>query len=109
VIKKKARKMAAGQVLAGGSANIGLPLGEMQGCQVRIAAGYGSLSDEPVALPADRLIWVLDGFVDVTSASGQVTRVSQGESTVLPAGKTYRLAFPALTLYLCVEGQAVGE
>jgi hypothetical protein len=109
VLKKKARKMAAGQVLAGGGANIGLPLGELPGCQVRIAAGYGSLSDQPVALPADRLMWILDGFVDVTSASGQVTRVSQGESTVLPAGRPHRLVFPTLTLYLCVEGEGAGE
>jgi quercetin dioxygenase-like cupin family protein len=108
VLKKKARKMAASQVLAGGGADIGLPLGEVQGCQVRIAAGYGSLSEEPAALPADRLIWILDGFVDVTSASGQVTRVSQGECTVLPAGRAHRLAFPTLTLYLCVEAEGTG-
>ena len=105
VIKKKARKMAAGQVLAGGGANIGLPLGEVQGSQVRIAAGYGSQSEEPVALPADRLIWILDGHVDVHDKAGQVTLVSQGESTVLLGGTAYRLVFPQLTIYLLVQAQ----
>lgn len=107
VLKKKARKMAAGQVLAGGTAAIGLPLEQVHGCQVRIAAGYGALTEEPQALPVDRLLWILDGFVDVTSASGQVTRISQGESSVLPAGTAFRLAFPSLTVYLSVESPVV--
>jgi hypothetical protein len=103
VLKKKARRMAAGQVLSGGSADIGLPLEQVRGCRVSIAAGYGALSEELQAQPGDRLLWILDGFVDITSASGQVTRVNQGESTVLPAQAAFRLVFPTLTIYLSVE------
>jgi hypothetical protein len=105
-LKKKVRKMAAGQVLAGGDADAFLDLARMRGCQARIAAGYGSLSEKPQTLPRDRLIWILDGYVEVHGASGQVLHVSQGESTLLLGGNAYRLVFPQLTIYLSVEAKA---
>lgn len=103
-LKKTVRKMAAGRVLSGDSADPFLDLAQMEGCQVRIAAGYGS---SPVAesLARERLLWILDGSVDIQDSSGQVTTVSQGQSTLLPAGVPFRLAFPHLTLYLSVEAK----
>jgi hypothetical protein len=56
-----------------------------------------------MATPGDRLIWLLDGHAEIESSSGLITHVSQGESTVLAGGFAYRLEFPTLTLYLCVE------
>ncbi len=107
-LKKKARKLAAGRVLAGGSADVCLDLDVVRGCRVCIRAGYGPLSATPQPTASDRLIWILDGFADVETPSGVVTRVSQGESTVLLGGSAYRLLFPSLTLYLNVEAaQAV--
>jgi hypothetical protein len=102
-LKKRIRKMAATQVLEGGGADVGLDLGQMAGSRARIAAGYGSLSREPQPLPHDRLIWILDGHAEVHGVEGEVTYVSQGESTVLPGGQAYRLIFPQLSIYLCVE------
>lgn len=102
-IKKRARKMAASQVLAGGEAYVSLPLGEIKGCRTCIVAGYGALSKTPQAAPHDRLIWVLDGYAEVHDDAGQAIHVSQGESTVLIGGKAYRLVFPQLTIYLSVE------
>ena len=102
-LKKQVRKMAAGRVLAGDSADVCLEMAPMAGCRVRIAAGYGSLSQEPQAVAHDRLIWMLDGFVQVHDASGRVTDVSQGESLVLAGKQAYRLVFPQLSLYLQVE------
>lgn len=104
-IKKKVRKMAAGQVLAGGTADVGLDLARMEGCRVCIAAGYGPLSSAPESAPWDRLIWILDGHGEVTDAAGKVTYVSQGQSAVLSGGIAYRLVFPQLTIYLRVEGE----
>jgi len=103
-LKKTVRKMAAGRVLSGDSADPFLDLAQMDGCQVRIAAGYGSSpAAEPLA--RERLLWILEGSVDIQDPSGQVTTVSQGQSTLLPAGVPFRLAFPHLTLYLTVEAK----
>jgi hypothetical protein len=107
-LKKKVRKLAASQVLAGGGADVCLDLGQVAGCRARIAAGYGSLSKAPQSVPQDRLLWILDGHVDVHDTGGQVTSVSQGESTVLTGGTAYRLVFPQLTLYLNVEATDKG-
>ncbi len=103
-LKKAVRKMAAGRVLSGDSADPFLDLAQMDRCQVRIAAGYGSNS-ESAPLAHERLIWILDGSVDIQDPSGQTITVRQGESTLLPAGVPFRLAFPHLTLYLTVEAQ----
>jgi hypothetical protein len=103
VLKKQVRKLAAGRVLAGQSAAVCLDLGRLQGCRARIAAGYGALGHGPEAVDHDRLLWILDGHAEVHGAAGEVTYVSQGESTVLAGGAAYRLVFPALTLYLQVE------
>jgi hypothetical protein len=97
--------MAAGRVLSGDSADVCLDLARMEGCRATIAAGYGSLSDAPVAMSRDRLIWLLDGFVQIHDAAGRATTVSQGESTVLLGGQAYRLVFPQLSLYLFVEAK----
>jgi hypothetical protein len=102
-LKKKVRKMAAGRVLSGDKADVGLEMAQMDGCRVCIAAGYGSLSQAPRTRPRDSLIWVLDGYAQVHTASGRVTDLSQGESMVLAAGMAYRLVFPQLTIYLSVE------
>jgi len=104
-LKKKVRKLAAGQVLAGGGADVCLDLGQVAGCRARISAGYGPLSEGLQSVPHDRLIWILDGHVDVHDKAGQVTLVSQGESTVLLGGTAYRLVFPQLTIYLLVQAQ----
>jgi hypothetical protein len=103
-IKKQVRKMAAGRVLVGDSADVHLDLGHAGTCPVRVAAGYGPLSKAPEPLLHDRLIWILDGFVEISSASGGVLTVSQGESIVLRGSTAYRLVFPQLTIYLSVEG-----
>lgn len=104
-LKKKVRKMAAGQVLVGGKADVGLDLARMEGCRVCVAAGYGSLSKTPESAPWDRLIWILDGHGEVHDAAGSVSYVSQGQSAVLTGGTAYRLVFPQLTIYLRVEGE----
>lgn len=104
-LKKQARRIAAGRVLAGEGADVGLDLGQLAGCQVRIAAGYRQLGKEPQLLLRDRLIWILDGYVEVHDASGQVTTISQGESTVLAGNSLYHLVFPQLTIYLSVEAE----
>jgi hypothetical protein len=105
-LKKQVRKMAAGRVLAGSGPDACLDLARMQGCRVCIVAGFGSASKMPQSTPHDRLLWILDGYVDVQTADGQETHVSQGESTVLAGGVAYRLVFPQLTIYLLVEGPA---
>ena len=102
-LKKRARKQAAAKVFVGGTADVAVDLGPLSGCRASIKAGYGPLSTEPVATPGDRLIWLLDGHAEIESSSGLITHVSQGESTVLAGGFAYRLEFPTLTLYLCVE------
>jgi hypothetical protein len=104
-VKKRVRKSAAGQVLAGGGADVSLDLGQMGGCQTRVCAGYGPLSESPEAILRDRLIWILDGHAEVHDATGQVTPVSQGESIVLSGGAAYRLVFPQLSIYLSVEAE----
>jgi hypothetical protein len=101
-LRKKVRQMAAGRVLSGDRADVGLPLATLGDCQVRMSAGYGSLSQMPKPAVRDRLMWVLDGFVEVHAADGSVTNVSQGESTVLLGGTPYRLVFPQLTIYVTV-------
>jgi hypothetical protein len=105
IIKKKVRKMAAGQVLGGGSADVCLDIAPMQGCRARIAAGYGPLSKAPEPTSQDVLIWILDGHAEVRDASGQVSHVRQGESTVLRRGAAHQLVFPALTIYLRVQSE----
>ena len=105
-LKKQVRKLAAGQVLSGGGADACLDLGHMEGCQARIAAGYGPLSKTPQMSPQDRLIWILDGYAEIHDNAGGVFNISQGESTVLSSGEAYRLVFPQLTIYLFVEGPA---
>ena len=102
-VKKQARKLAAGRVLSGDSADVCLELGRLEGCQARIAAGYGELSKEPQPIPRDRFIWILDGYAEIDTGAGWETRISQGECTVLRGGQAYRLVFPTLTLYLMVE------
>jgi hypothetical protein len=102
-LKKKVRKMAAGHVLAGEGAGVRLELAPMKGCRACIAAGYGAPSETPQSVPHDRLMWILDGYVELHTADGKVTDVSQGEATVLAGGVPYRLTFPQLTLYLVVE------
>jgi hypothetical protein len=102
-LKKQVRKLAAGQVLSGGGADACLDLAKLGGCHARIAAGYGPQSSTPQLMPRDRLIWILDGYAEIEDTSGQATSVSQGESTVLSAGKAYRLDFPQLSIYLSVE------
>jgi hypothetical protein len=101
--KAKVRRMAAGRVLGGDSADVCLDLARMEGCRVGIAAGYGQLSPEPRAVAHDRLIWILDGFAQLHDSAGQVAHLSQGESSVLAGGVPYRLVFPQLSLYLLVE------
>lgn len=107
-LKKQVRKLAAGRVLAGEPADVGLDLGLLSGCRVRIAAGYGSQGDLPRSAPHDRLIWILDGYAHVETVDGHVTNVSQGESTILAGETAYRLVFPQLTIYLSVEAEARG-
>ena len=102
-LKKKVRKMTAGRVLGGGTASVCLEMGPLNGCRALIAAGYGPLSDQPQAVAYDRLLWILDGRVEISDPSEEVTYVSQGESAVLAAGKPFRLFFPQLTIYLAVE------
>lgn len=105
-LKMKVRKMAAGRVLAGGVADVGLDLAHLRGCRACLAAGYGSLSQSPRTVDQDRMIWVLDGQADVYDAAGNVTYVRQGESTVLVGGAGFRLVFPQLTIYLLLQVEA---
>lgn len=102
-LKKQVRQLAAGRVLSGGGADVYLDLARLDGCQARIAAGYGSPSKTAQPVPRDRLIWILDGYAEVYDASGRATSISQGESTVLASGQAYRLTFPQLSIYLSVE------
>ena len=102
-VKKQVRKLAAGRVLSGDGADVCLDLARLEGCQARIAAGYGELSKEPRPIPQDRFIWILDGYAEIDTGADWGTRISQGESTILHAGQAYRLVFPTLTLYLLVE------
>ena len=102
-LKKQVRKLAAGEVLSGGGADVCLDLAKLEGCRASIAAGYGSLSKAAEVVPRDRLIWILDGYVEVYDSAGRVSNISQGESTVLASGQAYRLVFPQLTIYLRVE------
>jgi hypothetical protein len=102
-LKKQVRKLAAGQVLSGGGGQVCLDLAQTDGCQAQIAAGFGSLSTTPKPIERDRLIWILDGFVEILHPGGQVTNISQGESTVLCRGQAYQLTFPQLSIYLAVE------
>jgi hypothetical protein len=106
-LKKEVRRLAAGRVLAGESADVCLDLARMKGCRVCLTAGYGSLSREPQPAPKDRLIWILDGFAEIHDSTGQTTNISQGESTVLTGGRTYYLTFPKLTIYLSVESEGM--
>jgi len=102
-LKKRARKQAAAAVFSGGTADLAVDLGPLQGCRASIKAGYGPLTVEPVAATGDRLVWLLEGHAEIESPSGLITHLSQGESTVLTGGFAYRLEFPTLSLYLCVE------
>jgi len=102
-VKKQVRKLAAGKVLWGDAADVCLDLARLKGCQVRVVAGYGQLSEEPQKLPCDRFLWILDGYAEIHTEAGSETRISQGESTILHGGEAYRLYFPQLTLYLLVE------
>lgn len=102
-LKKQVRTLAAGRVLAGDSADVCLELGQMADCQVGVAAGYGPVSKTPQSVARDCLIWILDGYAEIHDTSGQVTNVSQGESTILAGGQAYRLVFPQLTIYVRVE------
>jgi hypothetical protein len=102
-LKTRVRKLAAGQILSGGEADACQDLALLDQCRVRIAAGYGTLGDRPRPAPRDRMIWILDGYAEIHDSFGNVTSISQGESTVLSAGIGYQLAFPQLTIYLSVE------
>jgi hypothetical protein len=102
-LKKKARKIAAGRVLAGDRADVGLEMARMDGCRVCIVAGYGPSSETPQSVPRDRLIWILDGYAEIHDGSGHVSHISQGETMVLAGGTACRLVFPQLTIYLSVE------
>jgi hypothetical protein len=105
-VKKAVRRKTAGRVLAGDAAEVSLDLACLQGCRVSVAGGYGSLSQEPQRLHQERMIWILDGRAEIHSADGKVTFISQGESTVLRGGASYRLDFPQLTIYLAVDSEA---
>ena len=105
-LKKKVRQMAAGRVLAGQVAEVGLDLARVGDCQARIQAGYGQVSKPAQTPPRDRFLWVLDGLVEVYDAGGRVATVSQGEGLALSGSKPYRLVFPSLTLYLYLEASA---
>ena len=98
--------MAAGRVLAGQPAEIGLDLARIGGCQARIQAGYGQVSKPARTPPRDCFLWVLDGLVEVHDAGGHVATVSQGEGTTLSGARPCRLVFPNLTLYLYLEAEA---
>lgn len=102
-LKKQVRQMAAGRVLSGGGADVYQELARLDGCQARIAAGYGSPNKTAHPIARDRLIWILDGYAEIYDAHGQVISISQGESTVLTGGQAYRLTFPQLSIYLSVE------
>lgn len=102
-VKKKVRKMAAGRVLSGQAAEVGLDLARVGGCQARILAGYGQVSKPAQDPPRDRFLWVLDGLVEVYDAGGHVASISQGEGATLAGTKPYRLVFPKLTLYLYLD------
>lgn len=106
LLKKKVRKLTAGRVLGGQNASVCLEMGSVRGCRALVSAGFGALSHRPEAVDHDRLLWILDGHVDVYDAGDESTTVRQGESAVLPAGKPFRLVFPALTIYLLVEPAA---
>ena len=102
-LKTRVRKLAAGQVLGGGTADVCQDMAVLDHCRVRIAAGYGTLGDATQPAPHDRMIWILDGFAEIRDSSGGVTSISQGESTVLLAGYGYQLVFQQLTIYLSVD------
>jgi uncharacterized cupin superfamily protein len=104
-LKNKARKMAAGRVLAGEPADFCLDLARSASFRARIAAGYGSLTEAAQTIRTDRLIWILDGHAELQSADGATTYLSQGESTVLKAGSAFRLVFPQLSIYLRIEAR----
>jgi hypothetical protein len=104
-LKKQVRRLAAGRVLSGDSASVGLDLARTDGFQACIKAGYGDVHATPEKLARDRLLWILDGYAEIHDAGDKVTAISQGESTVLKAGAAYRLYFPHLTLYLSVEAE----
>lgn len=104
-LKTKVRRMAAGRVLAGDDGEICLDLAQLGACRASIAAGYGSQNESQQTGTGDRLIWILDGFAQISDAAGQITHLSQGESTVLKGGVTYHLVFPQLSLYLLVESK----
>lgn len=104
-LKKQVRKMAAGRVLSGQAAEVGLNLARVGGCQARILAGYGQVSKPAQNPPRDRFLWILDGLVEVYDAGGHVASVSQGEGAMLAGTKPYRLVFPNLTLYLYLEAE----
>jgi hypothetical protein len=106
-LKSRVRKMAAGRVLAGQAAEVGLDLANVGECRARIQAGYGQVSYPAQAPPRDRFLWVLDGLVEVYDAGGRVATISQGEALALAEAKPYRLVFPSLTLYLYLESLAV--
>jgi hypothetical protein len=105
LLKKQARRTAAGRVLSGDVAEVGLDLGRTESCRTYIAAGYGRTNEMPKPLANERLIWILDGFMEINEPGGRVTTISQGESTILARGRSYRLDFPQLCLYLCVEAR----
>lgn len=102
-LKKRVRKMAAGRVLAGEGGQVCLDLARLGRCRACIAAGYGASGDQPAAAVHDRMIWILDGYVEVHSPDGIAIDVSQGESAVLAGGVPYRLVFPQLAIYLLIE------
>lgn len=106
LLKKKVRKLTAGRVLGGENASVCLEMGSVRGCRAMIAAGFGSLGREPQAIAHDRLLWILDGRVDIYDPDEEASTVRQGESTVLAAGKPFRLVFPQLTIYVIVEPAA---
>jgi hypothetical protein len=105
-LKKQARRAAANHVLAGSPADVGLEMGQVEGCRVRICAGYGQHTKAPELLERDRLLWILDGLVEVHEPGDKITTLSQGESAVLVAGRSYRLVFPSMAIYLSVERAA---
>jgi hypothetical protein len=105
-LKIKVRKMAAGHVLVGDSADACLDIAAIDGCRAQIIAGYGTLTQTRLSAKRDRLIWLLDGYVEIHETDGQVTHVRQGESTVLKENSAYKLVFPTLSLYLSVEAAA---
>ena len=104
-LKKSVRQMAAGAVLSGDGADVCQSLAHVDGCRICLSAGYGTPDTNPQKSSRDRLVWILEGYVDVQGPNGEAFSLSQGDSTVLRGTAEYSLTFPNLTIYLSVEAE----